>query len=97
MLERHLYPTLGTTRFRDVAPLDVDRLLVATVARGAPTVANDLLRYLVRLFKYALILGWASGNPAASFGLCDAGGRERARSRWLPLHELIGLPPAQRR
>ncbi|WP_185807335.1 Arm DNA-binding domain-containing protein [Stenotrophomonas maltophilia] len=72
VLERHLYPTLGTTRARDVVPLDVDRLLVATVARGAPTVANDLLRYLVRLFKYPLVLGWATGNPAASFGSRDA-------------------------
>lgn len=96
VLERHLYPTLGTTRVRDVVPLDVDRLLVATVARGAPTVANDLLRYLVRLFKYALILGWASGNPAASFGLRDAGGREHARTRWLALHELISLGRAMR-
>ncbi|MGX9779341.1 tyrosine-type recombinase/integrase [Stenotrophomonas maltophilia] len=96
VLERHLYPTLGTTRARDVVPLDVDRLLVATVARGAPTVANDLLRYLVRLFKYPMVLGWATGNPAASFGLRDAGGRERARTRWLPLHELIGLARAMR-
>lgn len=78
-------------------PLDVDRLLVATVARGVSTVANDLLRYLVLLFKHALVLGWATSNPAANLGLRDTGGRERARSRWLPLHELISLPPAQRR
>lgn len=87
---------LGTPRARDVVPLDVDRLLVATVARGAPTVANELLRYLVRLFKHPMVLGWATGNPAASFGLRDAGGRERARTRWLPLHELIGLARAMR-
>ncbi|WP_341925964.1 Arm DNA-binding domain-containing protein [Stenotrophomonas geniculata] len=96
VLELHLYPTLGTSRARDVVPLDVDRLLVATVARGAPTLANDLLRYLVRLFKYALVLGWATSNPAANFGLRDAGGRERARTRWLPLHEPIGLARAMR-
>lgn len=96
VLRRHINPVIGTVPAREVRPSHIDKVLVRIVESGAPTVANDALRYLVRMFQYAVKKHWVKINPAAGFELSDAGGSESSRDRWLMLHELIALAKAMR-
>lgn len=92
----------------DVREQHIDLVLTRIVAAGAPTVANDVLRHLFRMFHFAVKRRWVEHNPAANFDPEDAGGTERPRERWLTLDELavwlllalcvrkMELPPAGR-
>lgn len=84
VLRRHLNPILGAMPPTDVQPAHIDHVLNRMVAAGAPTVANDALRYLKRMFRMAVRNQWIDRNPAADFKLLDAGGEERARDRSAP-------------
>lgn len=96
VLRRHVRPIIGRMAPQDVQPVHIDRVLTLIVAGGAPTVANDALRYMVRMFRMAVRNQWVDRNPAADFELVDAGGDERARDRWLTLEELRQLARAMR-
>lgn len=96
VLRRHINPVLGSVAPPDVQPVHVDRVLTRIVAAGAPTVANDALRYMSRMFRMAVRNHWIERNPAADFDLMDAGGEEASRERWLALHELEQLAAAMR-
>jgi integrase len=97
VLRRHINPVLGSIAPTDVQPVHVDRVLTRIVAGGAPTVANDALRYMSRMFRMAVRNHWIERNPAADFDLIDAGGEEVPRNRWLTLEELEQLASAMRR
>jgi integrase len=97
VLRKHINPVLGSVAPADVQPIHVDRVLTRTVAAGAPTVANDALRYMSRMFRMAVRNQWMDRNPAADFDLIDAGGEETSRERWLALEELEQLASAIRR
>lgn len=58
--------------------------------------ANDLLRYLVRMFDYAIRKRYRSDNPTTGFTLQDAGGTEHSRTRWLDCAQLSALATAMR-
>jgi integrase len=90
-MDRNLKAYLGSMRAADVSPLDVDRMLLAIRARGAPTMAQDVLRWSKRVFAYALKREYVSRNPAAAFGASDAGGQRKGRDRWLTIPELRKL------
>jgi len=94
VLRRHIYPVLGSVAPTDVQPAQIDHVLTRIVDGGAPTVANDALRYLTRMFKMAVRNHWVERNPAAEFDLLDAGGEEVSRDRWLTLEELQQLAKA---
>lgn len=96
VLRLHINPVIGKVPLREVRPSHVEKTLARIVKNGAPTVANDALRYLVRMFHYAMKKHWVTVNPAAGFELSDAGGTEKPRERWLALHELIALAKAMR-
>lgn len=96
VLRRHVRPVLGRMAPADVQPAHIDRVLTRIVEAGAPTVANDALRYMTRMFRMAVRNQWVDRNPAADFELIDAGGDERARDRWLTLDELRQLARAMR-
>lgn len=96
VLRRHVRPVIGWMAPADVQPAHIDRVLTRIVSAGAPTVANDALRYLVRMFRMAVRNQWIERNPAADFEQLDAGGEERARDRWLTLEELRRLAKAMR-
>jgi integrase len=96
VLRRHINPVLGSVSPPDVQPVHVDRVLTRIVAAGAPTVANDALRYMSRMFRMAVRNHWIERNPAADFDLMDAGGEEASRERWLALEELEQLASAMR-
>lgn len=91
ILRRHLYPVIGMLTPKDVQPMHVDQVLRKTVASGAPMVANDLLRYTVRMFKMAVRNHWIDRKPAADFEQADAGGTETPRDRFLTLAEIEKL------
>jgi len=96
VLRKHINPVLGSVAPPDVQPAHVDHVLTRIVAAGAPTVANDALRYMSRMFRMAVRNHWIERNPAADFDLVDAGGDETARDRWLSLEELQQLARAMR-
>lgn len=96
VLKRHVRPVLGKLAPPDIQPAHIDHVLTRIVAAGAPTVANDALRYMSRMFRMAVRNQWIDRNPAADFELLDAGGEERARDRWLTLEELSRLAKAMR-
>lgn len=96
VLRKHINPVIGAVAPPDVQPAHVDRVLMRIVAGGAPTVANDALRYMSRMFRMAVRNQWIERNPAADFDLIDAGGDEVSRDRWLTIEELQQLAQAMR-
>lgn len=90
-IERDIKPHIGRLKIEDVKPAHVDGMLRAIVQRGAPTIANDVLRLTRRIFDYAIKRHAIQYNPAAAFSLDDAGGKEEARERALSRDELVAL------
>ena len=90
-IERDIKPSIGKLAVEDVKPAHIDAMLQAIVKRGAPTVANDVLRWTRRMFDFAVKRHLVQYNPAAAFTLVDAGGQEEARTRWLTREELARL------
>jgi len=96
ILARHVFPTIGNQDIRTIKHRQIDNLLASIVAKGAPTVANDVLNYLKRVFKYAVRKGLLEANIIADYTARDAGGTERKRSRYLSQNELAALFVAMR-
>lgn len=72
-------------------------MLQNIVSRGAPTVANDVLRWTKRIFNYGIKRHILEVNPAAAFELADAGGQEKSRERFLTDDELSQLFSAMKK
>ena len=89
-------PHLGKLSRESVESRHIDAMLQAVVQRGAPTMANDGLRWVRRRFDYAIKRQMVRFNPAAAFALSDAGGLEIAPDRALSRDELITLFDAMR-
>lgn len=96
-IERDIKPAIGAMALNAVRPGHIDAMLKGIVARGAPTIANDVLRWTRRMFDYAVKRELCRSNPAAVFDLTDAGGQEEARTRWLTREELTQLFAAMRK
>jgi integrase len=90
-IDKDIGPHLGKMKVEDVKPRHIDDMLQAIVKRGAPTMANDVLRWTRRMFDYAIKRHMAEVNPATAFDLNDAGGKEQTRDRWLTRDELAKL------
>lgn len=90
-IEKDIKPNIGKLLIADVKPTHIDAMLQTIVARGAPTMANDVLRWVRRMFDYAIKRGHLTSNPAIAFDLNDAGGKEEPRTRWLTRAELVCL------
>ncbi len=88
-IEKDIKPYIGNMPAADVKPLHIDAILRKVVERGAPTVANDVLRILKHIFDYAIKRHIVEYNPASAFDLSDAGGKESARERFLSRNELV--------
>ncbi|MEO8411500.1 MAG: integrase arm-type DNA-binding domain-containing protein, partial [Propionivibrio sp.] len=95
-IENDIKPSIGKMRAEDVKPMDVDNMLQTIVKRGAPTMANDVLRWTKRIFDFGIKRRVVTFNPAAAFNLADAGGKEAARDRRLDRDELVRLFQAMR-
>lgn len=96
VIRRHINPVIGKLAATEVRPQHIDRVLTRILDAGAPTVANDALRYLFRMFHFAVKRRWIEANPVSGFEISDAGGAEPARQRWLNRDELAALAKAMR-
>lgn len=56
-------------------------MLRAVVKRGAPTIANDVLRWVRRMFDYVIKRHLVRFNPAATFDPAGGRGRQGTRPR----------------
>lgn len=90
-IEKDIKPNIGKIPVEDVKPMDISNMLETIVERGAPTIANDVLRWTKRMFDYAIKRHIIQFNPASAFDLSDAGGKEDARERALSREELVKL------
>ncbi|MFP4061332.1 MAG: tyrosine-type recombinase/integrase [Halochromatium sp.] len=88
VFRRDILPALGKRRPRDIMRPQLTRLLAKITASGRPTIANDVLRHLKALFAYGEVLGMVERNPTEGLRINDAGGKEKARSRYLTQDEL---------
>lgn len=95
-IDKDINPHIGSLKVEDVKPRHIDAMLQSIVKRGAPTVANDVLRWTKRIFDYAIKRHALEVNPAGAFELSDAGGQESSRERWLTRGELIQFFQAMR-
>lgn len=90
-IDNYLLPEFGRRAAKDVHAEDIARLL-KRVTEGAPTAANDLLRFTSRIFAFGVRRHVITGNPAADLKpRLDAGGTERPRHRALSTDELAQL------
>lgn len=90
-IEKEIKPAIGSLKVEDVKPRHIDDILKAVLKRGAPSISNDVLRWLKRIFNYAVKRHVIEYNPAAAFDPGDAGGKEKSRERWLSSAELVKL------
>ncbi|WP_196063621.1 MULTISPECIES: site-specific integrase [unclassified Enterobacter] len=90
-IEKDINPNIGNLRIEDVRPYHIDDMLQKILLRGAPTVANDVLRWTRRIFDYGIKRHMLAANPASAFDISDAGGQEKSRERWLSREELVQL------
>lgn len=90
-IENDIKPNMGKMRADSVKPRDVDAMLQTIIKRGARTVANDVLRWMKRIFDHGIKRHVLEHNPAAAFDMTDAGGKEDARDRWLTADEISKL------
>jgi integrase len=90
-LDKYLVPKLGRMAAVDVTPSDIARVIDAVKVR-APAAANDLLRFVRRIFAFGVRRRIVPNNPAADFSpRLDGGGTERPRNRALSTDELAQL------
>jgi integrase len=94
-LDKYMIPEFGDSVPADITPAMAARLL-ARVGKKAPTAANDLLRHMRRVFRFAVRGHLMASSPVADFSLSDAGGQESARQRALSRDELERLFKALR-
>jgi integrase len=94
-LDNYLLPEFGDHVPAEITPADAARLL-ARVSKRAPTAANDLLRFMRRVFRFGVRRHLLTSNPVADFDQQDAGGPERKRRRALNRSELEQLFKALR-
>lgn len=95
-IEKDIKPAIGNLKVEDVKPRHIDDILKTVIKRGAPSISNDVLRWLKRIFNYAVKRHAIEYNPAAAFDPGDAGGKEKSRERWLAGAELVKLFAAMR-
>jgi len=85
---KEVKPLIGDLSLEQVTPRDIRAILNKIAQSGRPSIANDALMYCKQLFRHGIKLDLLTHNPAEPFGVSDAGGIEKSRSRALTLKEL---------
>ena len=96
-IEKDIKPAIGHLSVDAVTPRHIEALLQSVVNRGAPTMANDVLRWLKRIFNHAIKMHMITHNPALAFDVADAGGQEQSRKRNLSRDEIAKLFSAMKK
>ena len=78
-IERDIKPSISKLTGGEVRQKHSNAKLKSIVARGAPTMATDVMRWTKRMFDYAVKREMVPYNPAA-FDPSDADGREESRT-----------------
>ena len=91
VVKRDILPSLGKKDPQSITTGEVTRLLATINASGRPTISNDALRYLKSMFAYGEVLGMVDRSPVDRIKTEHAGGKEKARERFLSQAELIKL------
>ena len=87
-LENWAYPEIGDLPVKSIEPMQIITCLRKITAAGAPTIANDVRRYIQRIFNYGIIMQLIKINPAAQITQEIAGSNEPSRDRFLNLGEI---------
>lgn len=87
-IDKDINPHIGHMKLEDIKPRHIDNMLKNIIDRGAPTIATDVLRWVRRMFDYAIKRQMIEINPCSAFEVSDAGGKEIPRDRWLTREEL---------
>lgn len=95
-IDKYLVPEFGSKRPAEITAEEASRLL-GRVSRKAPTAANDLLRYMKRIFRFGVRRRQLPLSPVSDFNSQDAGGPERHRERALSQDELVAFLEAMRK
>ena len=90
LVDNHLVPAIGAMKIEAVKPLHIANML-DVIKINAPSQANKILSITKRLFNHAIKRHTIDSNPAAAFGIGDAGGAMEPRSRFLSECELTQL------
>ena len=96
-IEKDIKPAIGHLSVEAVTPRHIEALLQSVVKRGAPTMANDVLRWLKRIFNHAIKMHIITHNPALAFDVADAGGQEQSRKRSLNRDDIAKLFSAMKK
>lgn len=98
-IEKDIRPSLGELPVDDVKVHHIQGMLNSIVERGAPTTANDVLRWTRKILDFAINQERTAlaRNPAAKLTEEEAGGEEEARTRALSRDELVKLFAAMRK
>lgn len=91
VFRKWINPRLGRLPVEEIQERHIVDCLEAIKTGGAPTVANDALRYIRKVLDYGVILGLIPSNPAATLSTRDAGVPESGRDRALSLEEVDTL------
>lgn len=95
--DKHVKSTLGDLPLDRISAQHIYDLLKVIregntgVTKPAPSVANDVLRFLKIVFDLAVVLEKIPFNPASAFTNRHAGGKEKPRQRTLDLDEISNL------
>ncbi|SEA16367.1 tyrosine-type recombinase/integrase [Microbulbifer marinus] len=89
-IDTRILPFIGKLPAEEVKPHHIDTILTAA-AKDAPTVSNRLAGMLKAIFNHGIKRHLIQHNPATPFGIDDAGGKRKARARWLTRSELTIL------
>ncbi len=71
-IEKDINPNIGHIKVEDVRPRHIDEMLQKIIARNAPTVANDVLRWTRRIFNYGIKRHMLESNPTTAFEIAEA-------------------------
>ncbi|MEI8632069.1 hypothetical protein P4S72_08090 [Vibrio sp. PP-XX7] len=102
LYEREVARRIGKVELDKIRPLDISEIL-RDIANGygdkppRPTISNDVMRMLKRIFDHGIKLDVTQFNPASPFRPKDAGGEEQAAND--PMTEpksLSSLPSSER-
>jgi integrase len=86
--KKDIAPIIGQQSINQVSPPDIVFLLRKINDSDRPTIANDALGYLKKLFNHAIKLGLITSNPSLAFSIHDAGDVEKKGTRALTFTEI---------